>query len=274
MKNRTVTVTVPADRDDVFRFLAELSNLPIWASESFQRLRYEEDGCAKVWTPTGEVFVALMVDESTGVIDLMTGSRRDEMMLWPLRVIRRSHGAAVSCTLFQAADEPDEFFERSYTALLADFRGLTQRFGQGQLHAPTNERAAFYPGLVTGRFYETWDFYTTHLGFRTLAECDIYVQLAHPTGAQIAVLRHEVDGPVRELVSATDGRGVWLNLDVVDADAEHRRLTEAGVESASPLENTSWGDRQFIVRDPNGVLISIAHRCEIRGTETRPLAAN
>ena len=76
MKNRTVTVTVPADRDDVFRFLAELSNLPIWASESFQRLRYEEDGCAKVWTPTGEVFVALMVDESTGVIDLMTGSAR------------------------------------------------------------------------------------------------------------------------------------------------------------------------------------------------------
>ena len=118
------------------------------------------------------------------------------------------------------------------------------------------------------------DFYTTHLGFRTVTECGIYVQLAHPTGAQIAVLRHEVDGPVRELVSATDGRGVWLNLDVVDADAEHRRLTQAGVEIASPLEDTSWGDRQFIVRDPNGVLISIAHRCEIRGTETRPLAAN
>lgn len=76
MKNRTVTVTVPADRDDVFRFLAELSNLPLWATESFQRLRYE-DGCAKVWTPTGEVFVALLADEPTGVIDLLTGARRD-----------------------------------------------------------------------------------------------------------------------------------------------------------------------------------------------------
>jgi uncharacterized glyoxalase superfamily protein PhnB len=273
MKNRTITVTVPADRDDVFRFLSVVSNLPLWATESFQRLTYE-NGCARVWTPTGAVYVTLVADERTGVIDLLTGTRMDEMMLCPLRVIRQPHGAAVSCTLFQAADEPDEFYERSYSALLADFRALTVRFGEGRLHAPTNERAPFYPGIVTGRFYDTWDFYTTHLGFRTVTECDIYVQLAHPTGAQIAVLRHEVDGPVKELVSATDGRGVWLNLDVADADAEHRRLIDAGVEVVRPLENTSWGDRQFIVRDPNGVLISIAHRYEVVRTETRPLAAN
>jgi catechol 2,3-dioxygenase-like lactoylglutathione lyase family enzyme len=273
MKNRTITVTVSADRDNVFKFLSCLSNLPLWATESFQRLT-KENGCAKVWTPTGEVYVTLLSDERTGVIDLLTGSRVDEMMVCPMRVIRRPHGAAVSCTLFQAADEPDEFYDRVYTALLADFRRLKTRFGEGDLCAPTNERAAFYPGIVTGRFYETWDFYTTHLGFRTVTECDIYVQMYHPTGAQIAVLRHEVDGPVKELVSATDGRGVWLNLDVSDADAEHQRLVEAGVEIAAPLENTTWGDRQFIVRDPNGVLISIAHRCEVRGTETRPLAAN
>jgi len=273
MKNRTISVTVPARRDDVFRFLSDLSNLPVWASESFQRLTFEND-CAKVWTPTGEVYVAMIADERTGVIDLLTGSRLDEMMLCPLRVVSRPHGACVTCTMFQAADEPEEFYERSYAAMLADFRRLISRFGPGQVQAPTNERAAFYPGIVTGRFYDTWDFYTTHLGFRTIAECDIYVQLAHPTGAQIAVLRHEMDGPVKELVSATDGRGVWLNLDVVDADAEHRRLLQAGVEIAAPLEDTAWGDRQFIVRDPNGVLISIAHRNEVRGTESRPLAAN
>lgn len=273
MKNRTITVTVPADRDDVFRFLSVLSNLPLWATESFQRLKFVDD-CAKVWTPTGEVYVAMVADERSGVIDLLTGTRLDEMMLCPLRVIRRPHGCAVTCTLFQAADEPDEFYERSYAAFLADFRRLTTRFGGGELQAPTSERAPFYPGIVTGRFYETWDFYTTHLGFRTVAECDIYVQIAHPSGAQMAVLRHEVDGPVKELVSATDGRGVWLNLDVVDADAEHRRLVQAGVEIAAPLEDTSWGDRQFIVRDPNGVLISIAHRNEVLATESRPLAAN
>ena len=273
MKNRTITVTVSADRDDVFRFLAALSNLPLWAAESFQRLTYE-GGCAKATTPTGEVHVALLADERTGVIDLLTGTQSDEMMVCPLRVIRRPHGAAVSCTLFQAADEPDEFYERLYAALLADFRNLITRFGEGGVYAPTHERAAFYPGIVTARFFETWDFYTTHLGFRTVCESDVYVQLAHPTGAQIAVLRHEINGPVAELVSATDGRGVWLNLDVPDADAEHRRLLTAGVEIARTVENTPWGDRQFIVRDPNGVLIAIAHGSEVRGTESRPLAVN
>jgi catechol 2,3-dioxygenase-like lactoylglutathione lyase family enzyme len=273
MKNRTITVTVPTDRDDVFHFLSALSNLPLWAAESFQSLTYE-GGYAKASTPTGEVYVTLLADDRTGVIDLLTGSRSDEMMVCPLRVLRRPHGAAVSCTLFQAVDEPDEFYERSYATLLADFRNLAVRFGEGRLHAPTHERAAFYPGIVTARFFETWDFYATHLGFRTVCESDIYVQLAHPTGAQIAVLRHEIDGPVEELVSATDGRGVWLNLDVADADAEQRRLAAAGVEIARSAENTPWGDRQFIVRDPNGVLIAIAHDSEVRGTESRPLAVN
>ncbi len=121
-------------------------------------------------------------------------------------------------------------------------------------------RRAFYPNLVTARFYETWDFYTTHLGFRTVAEHHDYVHLAHPAGHQLGVLRHEIDGELSELVSGTDGRGFWISLDVEDVDAELARLLAAGVQVAVPIENKPWGDRQFMVRDPNGILIAIAQR--------------
>ncbi len=122
--------------------------------------------------------------------------------------------------------------------------------------------AAFYPNLVTARFHETWDFYTTHLGFRTVAEHGSYVHLEHPSGPQMGILRHEVDGDQAELVSATDGRGFWISLDVDDADADHARLIAEGVSIPTPIEDKPWGDRQFMVKDPNGILIAIAHRIQ------------
>ncbi len=126
---------------------------------------------------------------------------------------------------------------------------------------------SFYPGLVTARFYETWDFYTTHLGFRTVQERDVYVHLQHPSGCQLALLKDETAADVPALVSATDGRGFWLGLKVEDADAMHARLVAAGVEVLSPPENTPWGERHFVVRDPNGVSLFIAHPLR-----SRPLA--
>ena len=272
MKNRTLTLTVPADRDTVFGFLARLENLPLWSPGLCSELQ-QHGSYWRGLSPAGESYFAVVADERTAVIDLLIGSQPDEMAVVPFRILSRPHGSAIVCTFFQPADWLDELYDLYYNVLQVSLRGLQQRFGRGELSAPT-ANSAFYPGLVTGRFYETWDFYTAQLGFRTVCATDHYVQLSHLAGAQIAILQHELDGPTPELVSATDGRGYWLNLDVADADAEHARLSAAGVEIIAPLEDKPWGDRQFVVRDPNGVLIAIAHRIEARGTESRPLAVN
>jgi uncharacterized glyoxalase superfamily protein PhnB len=271
MKTRTITLTVSADPDAVFAFLSRLENLPLWATATCRDFR-RDDGVWKARLPGGEAYVALLADAGTGVIDLLTGDRPDEMALRPLRVIGRPHGSGVIGTLFQLADEPDEVYELNYRAFLADLRGLAARFGGGEVQAPTREGVPFYPGLVTANLYETWDFYTTHLGFRTIAEDDTFVQLAHPTGAQLAILRHELDGPASELVSATDGRGYWLNIDVADADAEHARLCAAGVAIVAPPTDKPWGERMFVVRDPNGVLIALAHWTGARADATASVA--
>jgi uncharacterized glyoxalase superfamily protein PhnB len=272
MKNRTITVVVAAERDAVFSFLARMENLPLWARDTFTVV-WRDNGQWKARTPIGEQHVAIVGDERTGVIDLLVGDQPDEMTLWPMRVTCGAHGAVITATLFQAPGQPDEFFEHVGRAWLADMRRLPERFGGGEVTGVPGEGAAFYPGIVTADFYGTWDFYCEHLGFRTVAECDFHVQLAHPSGAQISVLRHELDGPSPELVSATDGRGFWLNLDVADADAEYRRLSAAGLDIVSPPEDKPWGDRMFVVRDPNRVLIALAHRMPSREPlDTRPAA--
>lgn len=272
MKTRSLTVTLTVDCEALFARLAKIENLPAWAPGFCAALR-EEGGLWRAATPFGELFVALAADARTGVIDLFYGVQRDEMTLVPLRVVRQPHGAAVMCTLFQPAGWADEVFELWHETFATALRGLAHG-GRGEMHGARAGAETFFPSLVTSRLAETWDFYTTHLGFRTVVECGFYVQLAHPGGAQIGLLEHEQNLPVSELVSGTDGRGFWLNLDVPDADAEYARLAAAGVDVAMAIEDKPWGDRQFVVRDPNGVLIAISHRQATGGRETRPLAAN
>jgi predicted enzyme related to lactoylglutathione lyase len=114
-------------------------------------------------------------------------------------------------------------------------RNLVRTLGGGELHGDADARPAFYPSLVTAKFYETWDFYTAILGFKTLGECDYYVQLGHASGVQFGLHRHEFDGVPAELVSSTDGRGFWLSIRVPDADAEYSRIVKLGIRPPTPV---------------------------------------
>ena len=81
------------------------------------------------------------------------------------------------------------------------------------------------------------------------------------------MLREETDGQPAELVSATTGRGLWLSLDVADAESVYSRLLDAGVAVASPLEESVGGvGKRFTVRDPNGVLIFVAQKSPARAS--------
>ena len=54
------------------------------------------------------------------------------------------------------------------------------------------------------------------------------------------------------------GTPVTLHLAVDDADAAFARAVDAGAEVVMPLQDTFWGDRYAIVRDPFGHRWSIA----------------
>lgn len=118
---------------------------------------------------------------------------------------------------------------------------------------------AFGAGIVTGRFFETWDFYTEVLGFKTWEESDERVVLVHVSGARLEILRHETEESHPELVGATDGRGLWFRLEVEDVEAERRRFASIGLGDGEPGD---WrGARDVLaLRDPNGVLVLVCAR--------------
>ena len=56
---------------------------------------------------------------------------------------------------------------------------------------------------------------------------------------------------------AAPTKGLILNFEVADVDAEYQRLRSAGLAVKLPLRDEDFGQRHFITADPNGVLIDV-----------------
>ncbi|MFB9906926.1 VOC family protein [Allokutzneria oryzae] len=112
-----------------------------------------------------------------------------------------------------------------------------------------------YPVVMTAKLTETRDFYVTHFGFEVTFEADWYVSLTLD-GRELAIL-----DPTHPTIPEGYGApvaGLLLNFEVDDVDAEYERLvTEAGLPLALPLRSEEFGQRHFIVVDPNGVLVDV-----------------
>jgi len=53
--------------------------------------------------------------------------------------------------------------------------------------------------------------------------------------------------------------GIFLNINVDDADITYKKLTDSGLSILIPLEDHPWGDRGFGLVDPSGVVVYCYH---------------
>jgi len=116
---------------------------------------------------------------------------------------------------------------------------------------------SYYPVIGTEDVRSTSEFYQTMFGFVPAFKADWYVHLAmpHQPGVNLAILdyRHE---SVPQCGRAP-ARGVLLNFETEDVDAEYRRLCDAGAVVLLPLRDEPWGQRHFIVQAPGGVMVDV-----------------
>jgi polyketide cyclase/dehydrase/lipid transport protein len=128
VRSETVTAVLHAPADEVFDFLADVENLPEWATEFARRLVRDGDDY-KVVNGLGEFFFDVRADASTGVIDMFAGPAKDAMALFPTRVVALPDGtSAFTFTMFQAPGMPDELFESQHASLQRELAGVERRF--------------------------------------------------------------------------------------------------------------------------------------------------
>jgi len=129
VRNETVTAVLPAAADEVFSYLADIENLPDWATEFARRLERDGDDY-KVVNGLGEFFFEIRADPGTGVIDMYAGPTKEQMAIFPTRVVGLPDGrSAFTFTMFQASDMPDELFESQHASLRRELAGVERRFG-------------------------------------------------------------------------------------------------------------------------------------------------
>lgn len=116
----------------------------------------------------------------------------------------------------------------------------------------------YYPVLMTDRVAETARFYETHFRFTRQFNSDWYVHLqsTEDTGVNLAIL--DRDSPtIPEAARGTRAAGVLINFEVENAGAEYERVQAQGLTVLQTLRDEDFGQRHFIVQDPNGVLIDV-----------------
>jgi len=115
----------------------------------------------------------------------------------------------------------------------------------------------YYPVIQTDDVAGTVAFYLQNFDFKSLFEADWYVHLqsSDDENVNLAILAHDHETIPPEGRGCT--RGLILNFEVKDVDAEHERALAGGLPIVKSLRDELFGQRHFITRDPNGVLIDI-----------------
>ena len=128
MRSETVTTVLDAPREAVFEYMAEVENLPSWATEFARELKHDADGY-RVVNGLGEFRFEISADRSTGVVDMFAGPDREHMAVFPTRAVGLPDGrTAFSFTMFQAPGMPDELFEAQYASLRREFANIEAAF--------------------------------------------------------------------------------------------------------------------------------------------------
>lgn len=107
--------------------------------------------------------------------------------------------------------------------------------------------------ISTNKLQESKEFYMRHFDFQLLYESDWYIEL---------IARDLASGmsftlPQREEGEFFNGKGLIISFEVDDVDAEYDRLKEEGLHIYQEMQEKPWGERSFVINDPNGIHIYI-----------------
>lgn len=90
------------------------------------------------------------------------------------------------------------------------------------------------------------------IGFDIVRSDDAHTVVAL-NGFDITLVNmRDEDTFARDALASDKGRGMYVYIQVGDVDATHKRLVSAGVSPATEPKDWEWGNREFIVKDPDG----------------------
>lgn len=124
---------------------------------------------------------------------------------------------------------------------------------------------SLYPVITTDKIETTKDFYKTYLDLVITFDSDWYISMrtSQEPFFELALLDYKHPSLPEAFQHPTNG--VLINLEVGDVDAVYDKFSSLGIEMVLDIQSEDWGQRHFIVQDPNGLLIDVIQNIGAKG---------
>ena len=131
-----------------------------------------------------------------------------------------------------------------------------------------------YPCLCVPDVARSCSYHGQLLGLVVTADAGWYAELASPGDPDRIVLALcAADHPSVAAAGHGPPGGMLVSVVVTDADAVAARVLVAGGEIVAPCRDEEFGQRHFLLRDPDGVLLDVIERIRPSPAFLRELAA-
>ena len=100
-------------------------------------------------------------------------------------------------------------------------------------------------------------FYVNLLGFKVKYDSDWYVQLCSPDNDEIEYGIIQRDHELVPKAYQTTPSGMYVTFVVADVDAVYKTAMDLDLPIIQAPRNEFYGQRRFLVKDPNGSLVDV-----------------
>ncbi|MFT5658727.1 MAG: putative glyoxalase superfamily protein PhnB [Gammaproteobacteria bacterium] len=116
---------------------------------------------------------------------------------------------------------------------------------------------SLFPDICSQHLPELKDFYTLLFDFEVIFEIDWYIQLKSPNddNLQLAYVKH--DHPSVPAPYQRKPQGVIITIESDDIAGFHQKAQQLNYPFIQPLRDEVWGQRHFMLEDPNNLLVDV-----------------
>lgn len=123
LNSRTLTASINRSQLDVYHFVSDLKNMPVWAT-SFAKSIQQEDGIWTLQTDLGPLQIRIVPQNPFGILDHYVSPTPGVDVYVPMRVVPSGGGSEMIFTLFQQMGMSDEQFENDLRMVRQDLDTL------------------------------------------------------------------------------------------------------------------------------------------------------
>jgi len=102
------------------------------------------------------------------------------------------------------------------------------------------------------------EFMKKHFGFAEELSAEGFISLTHPKTGQRLIYHATGLDILPDYIKYENQKGVILTFVISNIEVVAGMLKDRGIIFTTPLRTEAWGEKLFLFKDPNGVVIEIA----------------